>query len=261
MAVCPRVIVIVPAWDEAPRIARVLKGMPALVDSIIVVDDASTDGTAEVARATRRPGVEVLRHRCNLGVGAAIATGYRHALVTPGASRDVFVVMAGDGQMDPSDLPALVGPGVRGEADYVKGDRFRSPDVARTMPAARRLGGLAFSWATARAIGVPISDSQCGYTSITREACAKLDLDALWPGYGYPNDLLSQLALRGMRIAEVPVRAVYADEVSRLKLRHVPVIAAIVARAAVRRARSLRSRPEGAVEDRRHVGEGVVEIE
>jgi hypothetical protein len=103
------------------------------------------------------------------------------------------------------------------------------------MPHARRLGGRVFSWATARAIGVPISDSQCGYTAITRAACARLDLDALWPRYGYPNDLLSQLAVRGLRIAEVPVRAVYADEVSRLTLRHVPVVAGLIARAAVRR--------------------------
>src|SRR5882672_10112965 len=106
------------------------------------------------------------------------------------------------------------------------------------MPRARRLGGLVLSWATGHAIGVPISDSQCGYTAITRAACDRLDLDALWPRYGYPNDLLSQLARRGLRIAEVPVRAIYADEVSRLKLRHVPIIAALIARAAVARLRS-----------------------
>ncbi len=230
-----RVVVVVPAWDEAPRIARVLRGIPVQVESIVVVDDASTDGTASAARAAGVTRVEVVRHASNRGVGAAIATGYRHALATPGGPRDAFVVMAGDGQMDPVDLPSLVGPIARGEADYVKGDRFRSPDVARTMPRARRIGGRVFSWATARAIGVPISDSQCGYTAIAREACESLDLDALWPGYGYPNDLLSQLATRKLRIAEAPVRAVYADEVSRLRLRHIPVIAALVARAAVRR--------------------------
>jgi glycosyltransferase involved in cell wall biosynthesis len=232
-----RVVVVVPAWDEAPRIARVLRGIPARVDSIVVVDDASTDGTADAARAAGDARVEVLQHASNRGVGAAIATGYRHALASPGGPRDAFVVMAGDGQMDPGDLPSLVGPIVLGEADYVKGDRFRSPDVRRTMPRARRIGGALFSWATARAIGVPISDSQCGYTAISRGACDRLDLDKLWPGYGYPNDLLSQLALRELRIAEVPVRAIYADEVSRLRFKHIPVIAAIVARAGLRRAR------------------------
>ena len=230
-----RVVVVIPAWDEAPRIARVLRGIPARVDSIVVVDDASTDGTAEAARAAGVARVEIVRHARNRGVGAAITTGYRSALATPGGARDAFVVMAGDGQMDPTDLPSLIGPIARDEADYVKGDRFRGPDVVRAMPRARRIGGYLFSWATARAIGVSVSDSQCGYTAITREACGRLDLDALWPGYGYPNDLLSQLAQRDLRIAEVPVRAVYADEVSRLKSRHVPVIAAIVARAGFRR--------------------------
>jgi dolichol-phosphate mannosyltransferase len=233
-------VVVVPAWNEAPRIARVVRGMPALVDSIVVVDDASTDGTADAARTAGDARVEVVTHAHNRGVGAAIVTGYRRALARPGDPRDAFVVMAGDGQMDPRDLPALLEPIARGEADYVKGDRFRMPETARTMPRARRIGGLVLSWATTHAIGVPISDSQCGYTAIAREACARLDLDALWPRYGYPNDLLSQLARRRLRIAEVPVRAIYADEVSRLKLRHVPMIAALIARAAVARVRATR---------------------
>jgi glycosyltransferase involved in cell wall biosynthesis len=244
-----RVVVIVPAWNEAPRIARVVRGMPALVDSIVVVDDASTDGTADAARGAGDGRVEVATHAHNRGVGGAVVTGYHRALAKPGDPRDAFVVMAGDGQMDPRDLPGLLEPIARGEADYVKGDRFRMPDTVRIMPPARRLGGLVLSWATTHAIGVPISDSQCGYTAIARDACARLDLDALWPRYGYPNDLLSQLARRRLRIAEVPVRAVYADEVSRLKLRHVPMIAALIARAAVARVRTalrrdVRTRPD-----------------
>jgi glycosyltransferase involved in cell wall biosynthesis len=233
-----RVIVIVPAWDEAPRVGRVLRGLPAWVDEIVVVDDASGDGTADAARAVGDARVVVERHPRNRGVGAAIVTGYRRAARTPGTDRDAFVVMAGDGQMDPRDLPALVAPVVRGEAEYAKGDRFRWDGASHaSMPLTRKLAGRVFSWATGRAIGVSISDSQCGYTAIARDACGKLDLDALWPGYGYPNDLLSEVALRGMRIAQVPVRPVYADEVSRLRARHVPVVAGLVARAWVRRLR------------------------
>jgi glycosyltransferase involved in cell wall biosynthesis len=235
-----RVVAVVPAWDEAPRIGRVVRAMPEWVDAVVVVDDASRDGTAEAARAAGDGRLDVVRHERNRGVGAAIATGYRRAGELASGDRDVFVVMAGDGQMDPHDLPALVDPVTRDAADYVKGNRFGSRDVVRTMPPSRLLGGLAFSWATSRAIGVSVSDSQCGYTALARAAWARLDLDRLWPGYGYPNDLLSQLALRGLRIAEVPVRAVYADEVSRLKSRHVPVVAAVVARAWVRRLRAAR---------------------
>jgi glycosyltransferase involved in cell wall biosynthesis len=237
-----RVVVVVPAWNEAPRIARVLRGLPAWVDAAVVVDDASDDGTDREARTVGDPRVQVVRHERNRGVGAAIATGYERAAAIATAPRDVFVVMAGDGQMDPSDLPSLVAPIAGGAADYVKGDRLRFPGVSRAMPIARLVGGFAFSRLTSMAIGVAVSDSQCGYTAMAREACARLDLRALWPGYGYPNDLLSQLALRDLRISEVPVRAVYADEVSRLRPRHVPVIAAIVARAWIRRLRHDRVR-------------------
>jgi glycosyltransferase involved in cell wall biosynthesis len=232
-----RVVVVVPALDEAPRIDRVLQAMPSWVDAIVVVDDASRDGMEAVvrSRATKDPRVELVRHERNRGVGAAIVTGYRHAASQPGGPRDAFVVMAGDGQMHPDDLPVVVDPIARGQADYVKGDRFHGPGAAATMPLTRRLGGLAFSWATSRAIGIPISDSQCGYTALSRAAFERLDLDALWPRFGYPNDLLSQLAVRGLRIVEVPVRAVYADEVSRLRLRHLPVIGALIVRAWMRR--------------------------
>jgi glycosyltransferase involved in cell wall biosynthesis len=230
-----RVAVVVPAWNEAPRIARVLRGLPAWVDAVVVVDDASRDGTTDAARAVGDSRVEVVAHPSNRGVGAAIATGYARAATLCGGPRDAFVVMAGDAQMDPADLPSLVTPIALDRADYVKGDRFRFPGVARAMPLPRRLGGMAFSWATSRAIGLPVSDSQCGYTALAREAWARLDMGSLWPGYGYPNDLLSQLALRGQRVAETPVRPVYADEVSRLKPRHIPVVAGLVARAWVRR--------------------------
>jgi glycosyltransferase involved in cell wall biosynthesis len=253
-----RVVVVVPAWDEAPRIGRVLRSIPSWVDAIVVVDDASSDGTCEAALAIGDRRVEVVRHPVNRGVGAAIATGYKRAGEIAGDRQDVFVVMAGDGQMDPRDLPWLVTPVARDRAEYVKGDRFRTPDVARAMPPMRLIGGLVLSWTTSHAIGVSVSDSQCGYTAIAGHACARLDLDALWPRYGYPNDLLSQLAIRGMRIAEAPVRAVYADEVSRLKPRDVPVVAVLVARAWVRR---LLRNSQRSFQDLWHVREGVVEIE
>lgn len=233
------VTVIVPAFEEAPRIGRVIRGMPPGVDRIVVVDDASRDATSAAAREAGDARVVVLRHARNLGVGAAIVTGYRSALAQPGAPRDAFVVMAGDGQMDPADLPALVLPIARGEAGYVKGNRFLDPDVRRSMPAARRLGGVVLSWLTARAIAQPIDDAQCGYTAISRAACAELDLAGLWPRYGYPNDLLGQLAVRRIPIAEVRVRPIYADEISGLRPRHVVTIGALIARAYVRRTRAL----------------------
>jgi glycosyltransferase involved in cell wall biosynthesis len=226
-----RVVVLIPARNERERIARVIETLPGWIDRVIVIDDASVDGTAERARAVADPRVEVTVHARNRGVGAAIVTGYRAALAERGDRDDAFVVMAGDAQMDPADLARVVGPIVRSEAGYVKGNRFASAEAWRTMPLARRLGGEVLSRLTTCAIAVPITDSQCGYTAIARWACAAIDLDAVFPRYGYPNDLLAKLARKRIPIREVTVRPVYAGEASGLRVWHVARIVAIVARA------------------------------
>ena len=226
-----RVVVVVPAKNESMRIARVVTTLPSWVDRVVVVDDASSDGTAEHARSTGDARVRVIVHDVNRGVGAAIVTGYRAALAEPGGRDDAFVVMAGDAQMDPVDLPRVVDPIANGEAGYVKGNRFASPEVWRAMPLARRFGGEVLSRLTTRAIGVSITDSQCGYTAIARWACEALDLDRIFPRYGYPNDLLGKLARKKIPIREVVVRPVYAGEASGLRAWHVARIGAIVLRA------------------------------
>jgi hypothetical protein len=136
--------------------------------------------------------------------------------------------------MSPDDLPRVVAPIARGEADYVKGNRFVLEGVS-AMPLGRRIGGRVFSRLTALATGLPIGDSQCGYTALDRDAVSRLDIDDLWPGFGYPNDLLGQLAARGMRVVEVPVATIYGDESSKLGVRHLPRIGWLVGRAFVRR--------------------------
>jgi glycosyltransferase involved in cell wall biosynthesis len=229
------VIVVVPAWNEAPRIARVLRGMPADVDRIVLVDDASTDGTIDAARAVGDRRVEIVSHPHNRGVGGAIVTGYRRAMELGGGPRDAFVVMACYGQMAPADLPALVLPIAMGEADYVKGERFSWPGASDVIPEQRLVGGLVFSWLSSQAMGRRIHDSQCGYTALSRAACARLNLERIWPSYGYPNDVLGQLARRGLRIAERPVRPIYAGEVSRMKPHHVVLVAWVIARVWLRR--------------------------
>jgi glycosyltransferase involved in cell wall biosynthesis len=230
-----RVVVIVPAFREEAHVAGVVATMPAFVDAIIVVDDASPDRTAERALAVGDGRVRVERHEQRRGVGAAITTGYRAALALTGSPTDALCVMAGDGQMDPNDLEAIARPVVRGAADYVKGDRFGDREVRSSMGLPRWVGGQVFTRLTSAAIGQTISDSQCGFTALARGAARRLDLDGLWPSFGYPNDLLGQLAVRGCRIAEVPVRPIYGNEKSKLRLRHLPPIVYLIGRAALRR--------------------------
>lgn len=233
------VFVVVPAYQEEAHVGRVVTTMPSWVDRIIVVDDASTDRTSDVARAADRERVLVVRHPSRRGVGAAIATGYAAALTLPHGSdaEDAIAVMAGDGQMAPADLERVVAPITTGTADYVKGDRFGAPEVRGAMGLPRWLGGQVFSRLTSLAVGQRISDSQCGYTAISRRVMAELDLEGLWPSFGYPNDLLGQLAARRARIREVAVAPIYGDEVSKLRLRHLPPIFFLIARAASRRIR------------------------
>jgi len=228
-----RLAVVVPAFNEEPWIAETIRRMPGFVDHIVVVDDASHDRTAIEAASTGDARVEVICHAQNRGVGASIATGYRRARAL---GADVAAVMAGDGQMHPDDLEAVLAPILRGEADYVKGDRLRYPGAWRMMPPARLVGTAALAFLTRHAIGVPrLSDSQCGYTAISTRALDALDLDALWPRYGYPNDLLGALARKGLPIREVVVRPVYRGEASGLRPWHMATIGYVIGRAAVRR--------------------------
>jgi glycosyltransferase involved in cell wall biosynthesis len=224
-----RIAVIVPAFREERLIARMLSRVPASVDAVVVVDDASPDGTRQAALAVGDPRVACLTHPVNRGVGAAIATGYRAALE---GGHDVLVVMAGDDQMDPDDLPALVRAVLAG-ADYAKGNRFRHPE-ARRMPFARRVAGEALSAATRLATGLSVSDTQCGYTALSARAASMLPLDELWPRYGYPNDLLGMLAARGLSVREVPVRPVYADERSGVRPWHAATVLGVIVRRALR---------------------------
>ncbi len=203
-----RVAVVIPAFNEASKITETVRSVPHFVDHVLVVDDASSDGTAFVAAREERPGLEIILHARNRGVGAAITTGYRRALAL---RVDAVAVMAGDGQMHPDDLPGLLEPVVFGHADYAKGNRLGWPGVASLMPGVRRLGNVVLSWITRRTAGYPeLRDSQCGYTVASRDILGELPLEQVWPRYGYPNDLLARLGAIGARVRDVPVRPVYA---------------------------------------------------
>lgn len=218
------VAVIIPCYCVEERIQQTLTGIPGWVELVVVVDDKSTDRTLEVARAAADSRTVILEHEVNRGVGAAIVSGYEYAL-SRGAN--VLVVMAGDNQMCPSDLPRLLEPIESGRADYVKGNRLVHPEWRR-MPALRRLGTRFLAWLTNRLSGLAIGDSQCGYTALSRRAAERIPLAELWPRYGYPGHLLLTLAKAGLRVSEVPVRPVYQGERSGLRPWHVLWIAAIV---------------------------------
>jgi glycosyltransferase involved in cell wall biosynthesis len=202
-----RVAVVVPAHDEEKLVATTLAGIPAFVDRIYVVDDGSRDATAERARGVGDRRVEVIAHDRNRGVGAAIVTGYKRALAE---GIDVACVMAADNQMDPADLELLASPVARGELDYAKANRLVTGEAWDLIPRTRYLGNAVLSLLTKVASGYwHVADSQSGYTAIGRRTLESLDLDRVYTGYGFPNDLLVHLNVWNARVRDFPSRPVY----------------------------------------------------
>ena len=214
--------VVVPAYNEEKLIERVVETMPSIVDQVIVVDDCSTDRTAGILEALQlRLGkrLRVVRHKANGGVGAAIVTGYKAALEDCVAN-DLVAVMAGDAQMDPDELPRLLMPLARDVADYTKGNRLFSGQAWKIIPRHRYLGNAVLSLLTKIASGYwHVADSQSGYTGVTAETLKVLQLDRLYPRYGFPNHLLVELNNYDFRVRDVPIRPIYnIGEVSGIRL-------------------------------------------
>jgi len=206
------VAVVVPAHNEEKLIGQVIDTMPDFVDWIVVVDDCSSDDTTKkvqkyLSKSEWKNKLFLIRHEDNQGVGGAISSGYKWA-----RDKDVniTVVMAGDAQMDPDDLPALLDPVVDDGVDYAKGNRLFTGNAWKIIPRWRYLGNSALSLLTKIASGYwHVADSQSGYTALSRKALNTLDLDNIYPSYGMPNHFLVQLNIYNMRVRDVPIRPVY----------------------------------------------------
>ena len=196
--------------------------MPNYVDKMIVVDDCSKDNTATVVETLMEKESKVIfiRHDINQGVGGAIATGYNWSKKN---NIDVAVVMAGDGQMDPNDLTAIIEPVINGESDYSKGNRLFTGEAYKKIPKLRYIGNSILSLLTKIASGYwHIADSQTGYTAINKKALKLFDWNKMYKRYGQPNDLLVMLNVMNMRVRDVLITPVYGvGEKSGIKIRKV----------------------------------------
>src|SRR3954447_9922478 len=215
-----RVAVVVPAHNEEGLIVATLQGVPGFVDRIYVVDDASTDATAERARTFEDPRVEVIVHDRNRGVGAAIVTGYKRALTE---RIDATAVLAGDNQMDPDELERMALPVVRNELDYAKANRLFTGSAWSLIPRNRYIGNAVLSLFTKVASGYwHVADSQAGYTVISLGMLQLLDLDRVYTSYGFPNDMLVHLNVWNARVRDFSSRPIYGvGERSGIKIRRV----------------------------------------
>ena len=194
-----RIVAVVPAFDEEAAIASVVDGIHAFDPGIdvVVVDDGSTDSTAASAAAA---GAAVVRLPFNLGIGAAVQTGFRYALEH---GYDLAVRLDGDGQHDPAHLSKLLEPVARDEADVVTGSRFRDLDGGYRPPLARRLGISWFARLVSLLSGQRVTDTTSGFQALNRKGIALFASD--YPS-DYPEVEATVLVLKHkLRLVEVPV--------------------------------------------------------
>lgn len=216
------IAVIVPAYNEETQIAKVTESLPSFIDKIVVINDCSTDKTAEVIEnlAVGNPRIVPIHHKINRGVGGAMATGYKWAR---DSGFDIAVRMDGDGQMAISDLLAIIEPVANGQVDYSKGNRLFSGEAYKLIPKVRYFGNNILSFLTKIASGYwHITDSQTGFTAINKNALKLIDWDNMYTRYGQPNDLLVRLNIYNLKVRDIPIKAVYnVGEKSQMKIRTV----------------------------------------
>ncbi len=200
-----KTLVAIPAYNEEIALGSVILKAREHVDEVLVVDDGSEDDTSRVASMAM---ATLLSHRKNLGKGAAIRTAFDYGRRN---GHEVFVLLDGDGQHDPDDIPALMQPILDGEADIVLGTRWGK---ANGMPPYRRAGKRILDYTTAAFTGL-LTDSQCGFRAFSRKAVDMLNPHAA--GFGAESEILVQAKEAGLRVAEVPIRSRYDVEGSTLR--------------------------------------------
>ncbi|TML48052.1 MAG: glycosyltransferase family 2 protein [Actinobacteria bacterium] len=194
-----RIVAIVPALNEEGIIGKVVDEIRAVSPEIdvVVVDDASSDETAAVARSH---GATVLRLTFNVGIGGAVQTGFRYALAE---GYDRAVRLDGDGQHDAREIPKLLEPVERGEADLVIGSRFAEGEASYRPPFARRIGIRVFARLVSLLSGQHVTDTTSGFVALDRVG---IELFAREYPHDYPEVEATLVALRsGLRLAQVQV--------------------------------------------------------
>jgi glycosyltransferase involved in cell wall biosynthesis len=215
------IVAVIPAYRVENEIEAVLRGLPAYLRHVIVVDDASPDKTSKLVTrlAKENPRIVLVRHEYNQGVGGAMVTGFYMAFQL---GAQVVVKIDGDGQMDTSQLPYLLEPLILGKADYVKGNRFRDFMALQKMPWIRRVGNMGLGFLTKAATGYwNIFDPTNGFLGIRAEVLAQLPLHNVDKTYFFETSMLANLYLIGAVVCDVPMPARYQGEVSNLLIHRI----------------------------------------
>ena len=200
----PRILALVPAYNEAGRVGGVVAAVRARLP-VLVVDDGSADGTARLAEDA---GATVLRQQPNQGKGAALRAGFRWAL---DAGYDAVITLDADGQHDPAEIPAFIDAFTAQNADLVIGER-----TFRQMPFPRNLSNTIGRWLFSWALGQPVRDNQSGYRLLSRRMM-EATLSSREGGFEFEVEMIVTCVQRGYRLAGVPIRTIYEGEKSHIK--------------------------------------------
>ena len=218
-----RIAVVVPCYRVRSLIGDVLRSIGPEVWRVYCVDDQCPEKSCEAiaAAAVEDPRIRLLLHEANQGVGGAVITGYRQALAD---GADVIVKIDGDGQMDPKRIPLIVEPILRGQADYVKGNRFFNLEGLRSMPLPRLVGNAGLSFLSKMSTGYwNLFDPTNGYTAIHAAVAGAVPLNKLSRRYFFESDLLFRLNTLRAVVTDVPMNARYGEEKSSMNLLRVLV--------------------------------------
>jgi glycosyltransferase involved in cell wall biosynthesis len=213
-----KIAVVIPCYKIKRHIGGVLSEIPADVHNIYCVDDAcpQSSGAFILSEFAADPRVTVIARSSNGGVGAAVISGYERAMED---GMDIVIKLDGDGQMDPALIPVLIRPLLAGTADYVKGNRYYSPESLRGMPMIRKLGNTGLSFLSKLSTGYwHLFDPTNGYTAIDARVLRLLPLSKLHRGYFFESDMLFRLNLLRACAEDIPMNARYADEKSQLSV-------------------------------------------
>lgn len=197
-----KIVIVIPAFNESRRIGNVLDDIKSINPNlpIIVVDDGSNDSTYKTAQKYR---VSVLRHKINLGKGAALKTGSEAAILN---GADAIIMMDSDGQHKASDLPKFIDALEKEECDIVFGSR----NLKFGVPLIRFIGNKLASVLINILFGIYISDLICGYRAYTKEAFRRLNWESM--GYGLETEMVIKTGINKLKYCEVDVETVYYDK-------------------------------------------------
>lgn len=201
-----KLVVMIPAYNEEENIGNVVSKIPRNIGGIgkievVVINDGSNDKTCQ--KANDNGADEIVSHHHNRGLGITFCSGLKKALEI---GADIIVNIDADGQFDPNDIPKLIEPIIKNEAEFVTASRFLDESLLPEMPSIKIFGNRLFTYTINRITGRHFTDTQCGFRAFSREAALRLNL---FSEFTYTQEVFLDLVNKNISIKEIPIKVTY----------------------------------------------------